>query len=342
MDIFRYHICIMKILISAYEESVTKTGARKVQTGRGVLTKEHVKKIKAVDKSLEVIVIANTAAAKKYAADADIIAGYPRTIPALAGAKNVKWIHSFSAGMDWVLTPEIIKSPILVSNSSGVLAVPIAEHVMGYMLIFARGFLSSLENQKKRLWKRDETLTELRGKTVLIVGLGNIGGEVARLAHAFGCHVIAVTRNTREQIDWVHDIKKASMLDRMLPKADFVVSCLPHTKETHRLFKAARFRKMKPAAIFINIGRGGLVNEKDLIVALRKKIIAGAALDVTEIEPLPSSSPLWEMPNVIITPHHSGGSEHAIDRAIDRFILNLKAFLIGDRLPNLVDKKLGY
>ena len=140
----------------------------------------------------------------------------------------------------------------------------------------------------------------------------------------------------------MHDIKKSAMLDKMLPKADFVVSCLPHTKETHHLFNMARFRKMKASAIFINIGRGGLVHEKDLIVALRKKIISGAALDVTEVEPLPARSPLWSMPNVIITPHHSAMSEYTMDRAIDRFCLNLKAFLVGDRLPNLVDKKLGY
>lgn len=339
----------MKILISVYEESVTKTGARKVQIGRGVLTKEHVKKIKAVDKSLEVIVTTKAADAVKYAADADIIAGYPRTIPPVFGAKNVKWIHSFSAGMDRVLTPEVIKSPVIVSNSSGVLAIPIAEHVMGYMLMFNRGFLRSLENQYKRVWKRDESLTELHGKTVLVVGMGNIGGAVAQLSHAFGCHVIAIIRSGSADSEWAHEVypafgrvKKASVLERVLPKADFVISCLPYTPETHHIFDLKKFKLMKPSAYFINIGRGALVKEKDLIAALKKKIIAGAALDVTETEPLPASSPLWHMPNVIITPHHSGGSEYAMDRAIDRFILNLKAFLAGDRLPNLVNKKLGY
>lgn len=321
----------MKILICAYQEAVNKQKAgKKIMTSPRVLTKKHIQRIKAVAKDLEITVTANPKEALRYAADADIIAGFPRTIPAIGRARNLKWIHSFSAGMDRVLTPEVIKSPVLVSNSSGIAKTPIAEHVMGYMLIFSRGFLRSLENQKKHLWKRDETLTELRGKTVLIVGLGNIGGEVARLAHAFGCQVIAVTR------------KKSSMLDRMLPKADFVISCLPHTKETHHLFTAARFRKMKPSAIFVNIGRGGLVREKDLIAALKKKIIAGAGLDVTETEPLPPASPLWSMPNVIITPHHSATSEYSLDRSVDRFCLNLKAFLIGDRLPNLVDKKLGY
>ena len=332
----------MKILICAYQEAVTKQGARKAQGGRRVLTKEHVKRVKAVDKNIEVVVTADASDAYEYAADTDIIAGYPRTIPALAGAKNVKWVHSFSAGMDRVLTPEIIKSPILVSNSSGVLVVPIAEHVMSYVLIFSRGFLRSLENQKKRLWQRDDTLTKLRGKTMLIVGMGNIGGAVAQLSRAFGCHIIALTRDGRSDNEWAHEVKKASVLNRVLPKADFVISCLPYTPETHHIFDAEKFRLMKPSAYFINIGRGALVREKDLIAALKKKTIAGAGLDVTEVEPLPASSPLWNMPNVIITPHHSGASEHAMDRAINQFILNLKAFLIGDRLPNLVDKKLGY
>lgn len=334
---------MMKILMCAYQEAVNrKKAGKKVTVGPRVLTKKHVQRIKAVAKDLEIVVTADPKEAARYAADADIIAGFPRTIPSITRARNLKWIHSFSAGMDQVLTPEVIKSPVLISNSSGIAKTPIAEHVMGYMLIFARGFFRSLENQKKHLWKRDEMLTELRGKTVLIVGLGNIGAEVGRLCHAFGCHVIAVTRGTRERIDWVHDIKKAAMLDRMLPKADFVVSCLPHTKETHHLFTAARFRRMRPSSVFINIGRGGLVREKDLIAALKRKVIAGACLDVTEVEPLPPSSPLWNLPTIIITPHHSATSEHSLDRSIDLFSANLKAFLIGDRLPNLVDKKLGY
>ena len=244
--------------------------------------------------------------------------------------------------MDKVLTPEIIKSSVLVSNSSGVLMTPIAEHVIAYMLIFSRGFLRSIKNQERRVWQKDDTLTELCGKTVLVAGVGHIGGEVARLAKAFGCTVIGVVRNPKENYGKVDELKSPKELEKILPRADFVVSCLPDTQETHHLFNAKKFRLMKPSAYFINIGRGGLVNEKDLITALKKKMIAGAGLDVTETEPLPASSPLWNMPNVIITPHHSGTSEYSIDRAIDRFCLNLKAFLAGKRLPNLVDKKLGY
>lgn len=333
----------MKILICAYQETVTQKGKDgKIAAGPRAVTKEHVKKIKAVGKNIDVVVTVDAIAAASYAADADVIAGFPKTIPAIVGAKNVKWIHSFSAGMDRVLTPEIVRSPILVSNSSGIAKVPIAEHVIAYMLIFCRGFLRSLKNQEKYLWQRDEALTELSGKTVVVVGLGNIGGEVARLAQCFGSRVIGVTRSTREKMNWVDEMKKPGELVKVLPRADFVVSCLPHTKDTHHLFALQKFRLMKPSAYFINIGRGGLVKEKDLVAALKKKTIAGAALDVTEIEPLPSSSPLWHISNVIITPHHSATSEFSMDRSIDCFIFNLKAFLARKRLPNLVDKKLGY
>lgn len=368
----------MKLLIIANLETSKKSAAQ--TPGLRTFTNGHVKKIKAVTPKIDVVVTGVASEIEKHVVDADIIVTSPRTLPSLAQTKNLKWIHSLSAGVDRLLTPEVKRSSVLISNSSGVLAIPIAEHVLAYMLIFARGFLESLENQKQHLWQRGQELTELYEKTVLIVGMGHIGREVARRAHAFGCRVVALTRSGKTvrseylekehtmlflrkrlstvSTEWekpsynlnsackaskfVHEIYKASALTRMLPKADFVVSCLPGTPETHHIFNLATFRLMKPSAYFINIGRGSLVREKDLIAALQKKLIAGVALDVAETEPLPASSPLWKLLNVIITPHHSGSSERYIDRAIDRFCLNLKAFLRKKPLPNLVDKKLGY
>ncbi len=331
-----------KLLLAVYQETITKPVRKNAVSGPHVLTPEHVRKIRAVGQDLEIIVTVHEKDAKKKSADVEIIAGFPSTIPPLTEARNVRWVHSFSAGMDRVLTPELIKSSIICSNSSGIHQTPIAEHVIGFMLIFTRGFLKTFANQRKRLWRKDDTVTELCGKTVLIVGLGNIGGEVARLVHAFGAKVIAVSRGSKEPVEEIYEMKKPPALDAVLPRADFVVNCLPYTNETHHLFDRAKFQRMKPSAVFINIARGGIVHEKDLIVALKKKIIAGAGLDVTEVEPLPKASPLWRMPNVIITPHHSGLSEQYMNRAIDRFCLNLKAYLAGERLPNLVDKKRGY
>ena len=244
--------------------------------------------------------------------------------------------------MDKILTSETRRLPVLISNSSGIHATPIAEHLIGFMLIFTRRFHLTFRNQLRRRWAPDDTITELRGKTVLVVGLGDIGVEAARLAHAFGARVLAIARTRRVKPDFVDELATGRSLDAMLSKADFVAICLPYTKETHHLFDMHRFKKMKRTAVLMNIGRGAIAQEKDLIRALQQKIIGGAALDVTEGEPLPKNSPLWSMQNVVITPHHSGWSEKYMDRAIELFCRNLQAYLRGRRLPTLVNKNLGY
>lgn len=308
------------------------------------IKEKHLEKIRAVDKSINVTAVSSFDKQEivKNLVDADIIAGSPWVVPPIAKAKKLKWIHSFSAGMDRVLTPQVLKSKIILSNSSGIHAIPIAEHVIGFMLIFTRKFYDTFKNQQKRIWEKNQNVTELRDKTVLVMGLGNIGTEVARLASCFGANVIAVKQDIKNKPDFMSKVYSKSKLEKVLPKADFVVLCLPLTTRTHHLFDMKKFKLMKKSAIIINIGRGGLINEKELIEALGKKIIRGAGLDVTEEEPLPQESPLWEMENVIITPHHSGWSEKYMDRAIDLFCINLKAYLANKPLPNLVDKTRGY
>src|SRR3989344_1632921 len=296
-------------------------------------SKEHLRKVRDVAGTrAEIIVTSNAFQAEKHVLDADVIAGFPWNLATLSfnETKKLKWVHSFSAGMDRALTPQLVRSPALATNSSGIHKIPIAEHVIGFMLMFTRGFHRTFWNQAKEIWQKDETLTELRGKTVLVVGLGNIGGEVARLARAFKMRVLVADR---------HNILS---LAELLPHSDFVVIALPLTKETHHFFDMKKLKAMKRSAILINIARGGIVKEKDLVQALKRKLIAGAALDVTEQEPLPKGSPLWKMKNVIVTPHHSGLSEHYMERAIDVFCENMRAFLKGRSLPNLVDKKRGY
>ena len=305
---------------------------------------KHLEKIRAVDKNIRITAISSLDKQEiaSQIKDADIIAGVPWFIPPIKEAKKLKWIHSFSAGMDRVLTPEVLKSKIILSNSSGIHAIPIAEHVLGFMLIFTRKFYETFKKQQKKIWEKNQDLTELRDKTVLVVGLGHIGTEVARLANCFGAKVIAVKQNAKNKPDFVDKIYKSNQLEKALPMADFVIVCLPLTSQTRHLFDTKKFRKMKKSSIIINIGRGALINEKELILALDKKIIGGACLDVTEEEPLSQKSKLWEMENVIITPHHSGWSEKYMDRAIELFCINLKAYLSNKPLPNLVDKTKGY
>lgn len=305
---------------------------------------KHLRKIRNVDKKIKVTSVTSGHGEEiaKHLKDADIVAGFPWVISSIKVAKKLKWIHTFSAGMDKVLTPEVVKSKVIVSNSSGIHAIPIAEHVLGFMLNFTRKFYHSFRKQQKKVWERNQDLTELRDKTVLVIGLGNIGTQVARLSSCFGAHIMAIKQDIKDKPEFVSKVYSINHLEKILSKADFVVLCLPLTPQTHHLFNMKKIKLMKKSAVLINIGRGGLINEKELIEALDKKIISGAGLDVTEEEPLPKESKLWKMENVVITPHHSGWSEKYMDRAIDLFCLNLQAYLKGERLPNLVDKARGY
>ncbi len=310
------------------------------------ITSKHLEQIKAV-KGVKVNLVSfqDKTKIEKEIKKCDVVAGLSPIVASILDRKNIgniKWVHLFSAGVEKVLTPEIIASKMIVSNSSGIHAIPIAEHVLGMILIFTRRFYNSFKMQQEKVWKKDPNVSEIRGKTVLIAGLGNIGNEIARLSHCFGANVIAVKQNIKDKPEFVSRIYSGNNLDKALAIADFVVISLPLTSQTKHMFNMSKFKLMKKSAILINIGRGGLVNEKELIQALEKKIIAGAGLDVTEQEPLPKESKLWDMENVIITPHHSGWSEKYMDRAIDLFCINLKSYLNNKKLPNLVDKSRGY
>jgi len=310
-----------------------------------LLVKEkHLEKIRNVDKGIKVTVVSSLDKQEiaRQLKDADIIAGIEPVIPSIKNAKNLKVIHVFSAGVSIVLTDEVVKSKVIVTNSSGLNAIPVAEHALGFMLIFTRKFYDTFQKQQKKIWERNLYVTELRDKIVLVVGLGHIGSEVARLSYCFGAKIIAIKHNLRNKPDFVDKLYGIKDLGKILPIADFVSLSLPLTTQTLRLFDMGKFKAMKKSAILINTGRGGVVNEKDLITALKKKIIGGAALDVAEEEPLSKESPLWNMENVVITPHHAGWSEKYMDRAIYIFCINLKAYLKGKPLPNLVNKKRGY
>jgi phosphoglycerate dehydrogenase-like enzyme len=310
---------------------------------------EHEEILKsAAGKNIEVV-IATPEEAKSHYSDAEVVASFPLRMPNIKELPHAKWLHSFSAGVDRILTPAVAESDVILSNSSGIHATPIAEHIIAFMLIWTRGFHKTFRNQEKHAWIKDQTLTELRNSNVLIVGLGEIGTEAARLAHAFGAHVWATVRTlrhgsgqARKKPEFIEKLETSDKLDSMLPEADFVVICLPHTDATHHYFDKEKFAQMKKGAVVINIGRGGIIKEVDLIEALKNGTIAGAGLDVTEKEPLPEDSPLWDMSNVIITPHHSGLSHKYMDRAIDLLSKNLEAYLKDEHLPTQVDKKLGY
>ncbi|MGH7141675.1 MAG: D-2-hydroxyacid dehydrogenase [Minisyncoccia bacterium] len=288
------------------------------------------------------LIVATPDEAPPLYAEATVVASFPARMPDISLLPQAKWLHSFSAGVDRILTPDVARSEVLLSNSRGVHATPIAEHIIGFCLTFTRGFRQTHENQQKHRWEKAGTLGELRDANILIVGMGEIGTEAARLFGAFGAHVHALVRKQRAGPDFVERMGTLLNLDEELPWADFIIITLPHTSETHHLFDRSKFLLMKPEAIIMNIGRGGIINESDLIDALGSGRIGGAGLDVFEREPLPSDSPLWDMEQVILTPHHSGLSHKYMDRATDLLCKNLQAYLKGQKLPTTVDKTLGY
>lgn len=276
-------------------------------------------------------------------AEAEVIYGLRLPENVLSRAPRLKWIQVMSAGVDFFLDAEMLASPVILTNVSGIHATPISEFVLGLMLMFVKQSSWSFQLQREKRWERFTT-SVLRSKTVGIVGLGNIGREVARLAQAFGMGVLATRRSVRQvgRARYVDIMLPPDQLPRLLAESDFVVLTLAFTSETNKFIGEKELRMMKPAAYLINIARGGLVDEAALIRALEEHWIAGAGLDVFATEPLPVESRLWELPNAILSPHSSGSTEEYNRRATELFSENLRRYVNGKKLRNVVDKKRGY
>lgn len=274
--------------------------------------------------------------------DADIVVGWPGE-ERLGSAIRVKWIHLASAGADPAVRSDLVRERgIIVTNSSGVFGIPIAEHVLGLMLALSRKLHEAIHSQGEGVWRRPAAPGELYGKTAGILGLGDIGSEVAKRAKAFGMHVIAVKRRVADKPAWVDELYGDDGVDTLVERSDFVILCLPGTAGTRRVLSKERIWAMKPGSFVINIGRGSLIDEGALAEALASGHLAGAGLDVFEVEPLPAESRLWGMKNVIISPHYAGANPHHADRTIDIFCRNLVQYLNGEPMENRVDIDQGY
>jgi D-2-hydroxyacid dehydrogenase (NADP+) len=258
-------------------------------------------------------------------------------------APHLRWIQLTSAGADRLLNSGFVEQGITVTTVSGLHATPIGEYVIGAILMFAKGAPRTMRAQLKREWTRFAPV-EVRGKTVGIIGFGHIGEEVGRLAKALGCRVLATRRSATQPAShpFADEVLPPSAMPRVLAESDYVVLSMPLTPETRGLIGERELRSMKPTAVLVNIARGAVVVEPDLVRALREGWIAGAALDVFEREPLPEDSPLWDLKNVIITPHISGGTEIYNERAVEIFCDNLRRYLAGEPLRNVVDPARGY
>jgi phosphoglycerate dehydrogenase-like enzyme len=266
----------------------------------------------------------------------------PSLLPsALDAAGDLRWIQAASAGVDRLLFPELVESDVVVTNARGVFEEPIAEYVLGLIIAFAKDFPTTIRDSDSGRWDHRDT-ERVAGKRLLVVGPGPIGRATGRLAAALGMEVEAVGRTSRPPDGPFSRIHGRGELREALTTADYVLNALPLTEETHHLFDGGAFGAMKPSARFINVGRGATVETAALMAALNEGSIAGAALDVFEEEPLPAGHPLWEAPNVIVSPHMSGdiaGWEIAVT---DVFLDNLQRFVEGRPLRNVVHKRRGF
>ncbi|CUS98112.1 D-2-hydroxyacid dehydrogenase [Candidatus Kryptobacter tengchongensis] len=258
-------------------------------------------------------------------------------------AKNLRWVHLGYAGVDMILYPEIVNSDVIVTCSKGIHQHHMTEFLFGMILTLTRRFDKIYNVQKLKIWDKQvaKEFVSLRGKTMGILGLGNIGRQIAKVSKAFEMYVIGMKR-TKANVEYVDEVITKEEMQYLLENSDFIVVVLPLTEETFHLIGEREFEMMSKKPYFFNIGRGAVVDEKALIDALKNGKIRGAGLDVFENEPLPKDSPLWEMENVLITPHIAGLFPNYWEEPVNLFIENFKRYIDGKNLMNVVDKVVGY
>jgi D-2-hydroxyacid dehydrogenase (NADP+) len=304
---------------------------------------KYIEEMQKIAPQFNVICLYDKKDAYKYIKDTEVLVCFDGDADAefIHNAKNLKWIHLLSAGADAMPFDELKERKIILTNSKGVHKYQISEQVLGYMLLFERGLNYFIRKQMNREWDKSVRVSELYGKTVCILGVGSIGDEIARIAREFGMKTIGV-RKSGKISQFIDEMYTNENMIYAVSKADYVICALPLTDDTYHLLGKDFFKNMKNDAVFINIGRGKVVDESSLIDALKNKTIRGAALDVFEEEPLSKESPLWDMENVIITPHTAGISPHYMERGIEIIKHNIKAYLGDGDFINRVDLEKQY
>jgi len=281
-------------------------------------------------------------------ADADIFLGWLLPPEHFAAAHALRWFHSASAGIEDCLFPALVASAVTLTNSTGLHSICIPEHILGQMLVLARNFHEAQRLQLRGEWNRFGVivfgggLRELSGANLAILGAGPIGANLARMAAALGMRVRVMRRDATRAVEHAEVVVPPARLHELLGWADFVVLAVPLTAETRGLIGAAELAAMRSGTYLINVARGEVIDAAALVACLRAGGLAGAALDVFDEEPLPPESPLWALPNCVITPHISGYTPTYFDRMLALFDDNLTRFLLGQPLRNVVDKRLGY
>jgi phosphoglycerate dehydrogenase-like enzyme len=320
------------------------------------VSKARLDRIHVAAAPMEVIQAHDETEAVAVIADADALFGY-LTPSLFRAAKKLRWVQAPTASMETYLYPDLAAAPVIVTNMRGIFSDVIADHVFGFILCFAKNFHTYIRQQIDGAWQAlgrapgelpgyggpgevhssDEATLTLADCTLAVIGLGGIGAETARRGLAFGMRVLGVDPKATSAATGV-ELFRPHQLAEVLGQSDFVVIAAPHTPETYKLFNRARLRQMKRSAYLVNVGRGVIVDLQDLTEALESGEIAGAGLDVCEIEPLPAGHPLWKMTNVIITPHAAAASPRIAERHLQVLLDNLRRFVTDQPLFNVVDK----
>jgi len=308
------------------------------------LAQEYGGKLRAVAPGVELVTISATSPepaepetieAVGVTNDMWVSGTWPALLRLLPHLSGLRWLHTSSAGVDSARFQDLARRGVTVTNSPGITAVPIAQYVLAMMLRHAKDIPAWEAAQRERAWRRvsSEELTE---KSVLILGVGGIGGEVARLSDAFGMRVLGIRRR-QEPLPHIHELAPPDRLHHLLREADYLVVACPLTHETRGMLDAAALACLKPSCYIVNVARGAVFDESALIEALQAGRVAGAALDVFDQEPLPEDSPLWTLPNVLVTPHNSGASPRTFERSARILLDNLRRFAAGEPLNNVAD-----
>ena len=306
------------------------------------LDDEQIGEIEAVDSNIVVHKVTADEEPTELLSKAKAIFGWP-PVEWLSQAKELQLLHLPSAGADRYTDPAFFANPnVVVTNSSGVFGIPIAEHVLGMCLDFARKLSTFAIAQRQRRWQKLE-LGELYGKTMGIVGLGDIGLETAARAKAFGMRIVASKRTPAPCPDVVDELYHGpTAIQRVMEQSDYIVLALPGTRHTEGIISRELLSACKPGAFIVNVGRGKIIDEEALIEFLQSGRLGGAGLDVFHTEPLPADSPLWDLDNVLITPHNAGSTPEHGRRTTAIFTENLRRLFTGEELRNVVDLQLGY
>lgn len=305
---------------------------------------ELLAELAAVAPQADLVICRNQREALEQVANADACYGFV-TPELIRAGKSLKWVQQGSAGVEHLMEiPELVDSSIVLTNMQRAYAPEIADQALGYLLAFTRGFSFFVRNLSDQKWgydRKELVLDELPGKTMVIIGQGGIGSEIARRAAAFGMRILATDAKLLECPLTLAELHRPEALPSLLPQADVVVSAVPLTKVSRGMLGAKEFALMKPGVIFINVSRGKIVQTDALVAALDSGHVSAAGLDVTDPEPLPKGHPLWSR-NVIITPHNAGHSTKVAQRRHNVLRENLRRFAAGEMLVNIVDKKVGY